>query len=45
MRYIFSSFDEMPQIETVEGTYDEAVNSILGERKFIKFPNQDGGKV
>lgn len=42
--YTFSSFDEMAQIETVEGTYDESPNSILGERKFIKFPNQKEAK-
>jgi hypothetical protein len=43
-RYTFSSFDEIAQIEIVEGTYDESPNSILGERKFIKFPNQKEAK-
>ena len=42
--YIFSSFDEMPQIEIAEGTYDETINYFLGIRKFIKFPNQKEAK-
>jgi hypothetical protein len=42
--YDFSAFDEMPQIETVDGTYDEAANSFLGKKKFIKFPNQNEAK-
>lgn len=42
--FIFSGLDEMPQIGTYDGTYDEAVNSFLGRRKFMNFANQDEGK-
>ena len=42
--YVFSLFDENGQIETLEGTYDESINSILGVRNFIKFPDQKEAK-
>ena len=42
--FTFSSLDEIPQVVTFEGTYDEAVNSFLGRRKFINLPDQDDGK-
>jgi hypothetical protein len=42
--YVFSLFDEIAQIETIEGTYDESNNSILGVRNFIKFMNQTEAK-
>lgn len=42
--YDFSSFDELEQIETLEGTYDESYNSTLGVRNFIKFPDQNEAK-
>jgi hypothetical protein len=42
--YVFSLFDEMGEIETLEGTYDESNNSILGVRNFIKFPDQKEAK-
>ena len=42
--YVFSSFDDLEQIETLEGTYDESNNSILGILNFIKFSDQNEAK-
>ena len=36
--YDFSSFDELEQIETLEGTYDESYNSTLGSTELYQVP-------
>ncbi len=42
--FAFSSLDDIPGVNSVPGTYDEAVESFLGQRDFLNLPNQNDGK-
>jgi hypothetical protein len=42
--YIFSTLDDIPQLGSFEGSYDESDSSFIGKRKFLNFLNQNQGK-